>query len=1511
MSLTFAVWAGFAVVLIGVFAADVRIDFPADGSAAVVSTNVPDWFGGFAVPSGTVDSVAVSLLDPPDSVGLRLGSPCADSLWTVTCPASGAGSWSISPDELLPLAGLPGVSVLGVTAESPSARLSSIELLDLANQGGASPDSVSDDPGAAGSSAGSLEPTLGGATGNPALSSDSQESPDADSDGLSDEAETGAIAAFSAFEWFDSTGWREFDGKTASWPDVIGYSGQFEQLDLVQHPLVLGREYASVSLFSNGRLGLTSVGSSAAWAEVPPAKGAQTCWPGTAVLAPYWGPVTFGDDSRIRVGSVLDGRTTVVEYRNMRLGSRSLTFQVVIPPAGDEVRFSYAADNGPLDGANAFVGLVRNDWAETPAFFLGWDFATRGAILPGTTWRCRFGTGTDPSRGDTDGDGLGDGYEVTVSRTNPLNADTDGDGLSDGMEIALGTNPCSRDTDGDGLDDRWEHENGLDPTDAEGVNGASGDPDGDGLTNADEMRHNSNPHNADTDGDGLADGAEVTHHADPTKPDTDGDGLSDAEEVAFDSDPANPDTDGDGLSDAVEHSIGTNPRIADTDHDGLDDKWEHENGTDPRSSRGNDGGSGDPDGDGLTNAEEMCHGSDPHKTDTDGDGLNDREESVRGTNPRRADTDFDGLTDVEEIAEGTDPTQPDTDGDGMLDGWEKSVGLDPKQWNDRNTDSDGDGLTDGEECDYGTDPFKTDTDGDGVSDKDEIEHLSDPMEPADCGTPNTVVPVKFIFGDHSGSHSEKYALMVRPVSGPSDSVPYLQNAGLLALPDTPAPRSIVVINAKYGECETKTVFLKSGWRYEAQLGWIATKQVTPDYDYRLFCEAPEGVLIEDPDRLLGVDETSDYFVGEGKRAYVSAMKVDVIVDGVPDEEEETVGGFLQLYPDRKSDGGLTREGELALKRVRFEVNPVETAKNCQFKLTVPEGYVMIKGKNGFETFGGGDSLSYETLMSLELYLHGHKESSAYKDLTLSLEEVSSGASDKVLLTCFKLDLDIDANNDNKIEVDDEFEDEAESFWPGKIIPVDGVGIASNVDYKADVLLDVSPRCLPANSTVTLERDDQAYDREDVAESYVTWEAPVTSVPRAYSVDGVEPGRVSLKAVLRAGDRIIGNDEVKILVTPTVCFAPGRGDRAAVWAPHSDLSAPGVEFKNQLQSCGFDVKVYADLTGPHDLHLGDCTRINFDYLAQCGAVCICTHGTACDEVPNNEFEAVAFERSDAGHDACDTWIGGDSIMMMNSGHEIGLKASYLPWNWDETCMYYYPAVGLRYVETKWKPAFTDANALVMFNVCFSQKLAEASGGRVQMGYARFELDAVGALEQKEFLGRMSGVIGKGHSRTAGAAAIYDPQTVPWQYYYNFGNYYDMFWLGHSPAIYSGNQHTTLCPAPLEKDATFPDSKQYIPEGARILCYVLFDTYLDDSAPAKSVFKEIPAEASNFRWLFHRQTNGTQDAHPYGIGFDMIKSAGSKKVIVDRDKIKNWGVGGGRRMDADRVAPTNDKDFKWEL
>ncbi len=97
--------------------------------------------------------------------------------------------------------------------------------------------------------------------------------------------------------------------------------------------------------------------------------------------------------------------------------------------------------------------------------------------------------GSDPSSVyDSDGDGLGDGYEI-ANGYDPRLPDSDYDGLNDKYELRIGTNPLLQDTDGDGLNDRIEAVDGWTTL----VNGTQ------------PLRVWSDPFRADSDGDGLDD----------------------------------------------------------------------------------------------------------------------------------------------------------------------------------------------------------------------------------------------------------------------------------------------------------------------------------------------------------------------------------------------------------------------------------------------------------------------------------------------------------------------------------------------------------------------------------------------------------------------------------------------------------------------------------------------------------------------------------------------------------------------------------------------------------------------------------------------------------------------------------------------------------------------------------------------------------------------------------------------------------------------------------------------
>lgn len=309
---------------------------------------------------------------------------------------------------------------------------------------------------------------------------------------------------------------------------------------------------------------------------------------------------------------------------------------------------------------------------------------------------------SDPSRADTDGDGLEDrdereGYSVDLyslptAGNTPRSESVDvwnARTFANQQQIVqtdkvtltdVFTDPTRVDTDGDTGRDAAEAELGGNPTCDRDLQNF-GDPDGDGLVTVLEedgwhitVIGTSPASGSMTPGTPLPQGTATVVHvtSDPQLADTDGDGIDDGTEYSSTFDPLD--------QSGTEYTLRTNPRSRDTDGDGLPDRFERDGFRYPA----------------WQNRGETIQVTDPADADFDNDGRSDGDEVERVnreetawavrvigesayrvfSDPLRADADFDRVPDGSEHSMGSDPYKFDTDGDGRPDDRELALGLD-------------------------------------------------------------------------------------------------------------------------------------------------------------------------------------------------------------------------------------------------------------------------------------------------------------------------------------------------------------------------------------------------------------------------------------------------------------------------------------------------------------------------------------------------------------------------------------------------------------------------------------------------------------------------------------------------------------------------------------------------------------------------------------------------------------------------------------------------------------------
>ena len=339
---------------------------------------------------------------------------------------------------------------------------------------------------------------------------------DSDGDGLSDAQEIGTITAIKedGFIWFDvSNGTRLITSQTAdgnSW--LIPFS---------QEHVINNMCYTNAKVHVDGTVHLlcpTNVNASSSACTYGSLESSEysDCHVTIALCGEDLYATTNDWGSQILHDTVLvDGNVfTVVEYRNVglwdfRTENQTATFQLIIPHHKTNTLYvSYLCASNAFRTVEKIVGvqcgMIESQRPDERKYNLAWHSSEK---FPedGFTIKYSIGTGTDPTKADTDGDGLSDADEILNFGTYPFSGDVDGDGLLDSEELFIGTDSAVPDTDNDCMPDGWEAYYSLNPL----ADDSSLDLDNDGLVNRAEYEYGTNPAEVDTDEDGIGDRDEL------------------------------------------------------------------------------------------------------------------------------------------------------------------------------------------------------------------------------------------------------------------------------------------------------------------------------------------------------------------------------------------------------------------------------------------------------------------------------------------------------------------------------------------------------------------------------------------------------------------------------------------------------------------------------------------------------------------------------------------------------------------------------------------------------------------------------------------------------------------------------------------------------------------------------------------------------------------------------------------------------------------------------------------
>ena len=359
----------------------------------------------------------------------------------------------------------------------------------------------------------------------------------------------------------------------------------------------------------------------------------------------------------------------------------------------------------------------------------------------------------------------------------------------------------------------------------------------------------------------------------------------------------------------------------------------------------------------------------------------------------------------------------------------------------------------------GSDPTSADTDGDGISDWEEKKVGRNPCDPSDGNT--SKIPVFFIFGDPSNTHSEMYRVVVSPKA----------DSGVGTL-----PAKFELDNSGCGVLNTKFALLERGWSYDVWLEHIGStfEKGEEDFDYVIgaFASSPK-IEIDDPAGLLGcnilVEKTRNFKAG-GKVAEIHIplnVKVDVEIDGVEEEKEETAGALVGFIPKVGADGSNpSAEWIKSLRPVVFRCESDDLLPGDELVVTAPAEFLYELKGDEYLLMPAQFKLAYSNFSERVFLLAGGEVSHTALDKEISFSFPLGQVEDVAKFTCFGLKFITPAGDPGNVD-----EECVEGDGQNEFVYED-----DNVILGISLKVGVEPQ-LPTNSTL-----EGVFDMPNIANS---------------------------------------------------------------------------------------------------------------------------------------------------------------------------------------------------------------------------------------------------------------------------------------------------------------------------------------------------------------------------------------------------------------------------------------------